>query len=115
MIEKREWRRIETHLQATIRWASSAKAHKARIVNITPQGCCFVCDRELAMGTKVELTANFRGAGIAKLLSEVVWSGFLKKTGRYVTGVMISTGDRDEYDKFLKFYNLHLLSVAHPS
>jgi len=110
MIEKREWRRIDINLSALARPAASLDGcFKVEIVNINPQGFCLTCDREFALKERLELTVELQGTGLARLMTEVAWSGFLQKEKAYLTGVKVIATDQEECEKFIKFYNLKIL------
>jgi hypothetical protein len=76
---------------------------------VNQQGFCFASDVGHGPGEKVELTTELQGLGLARLLTEVVWSGYIEKAGHYQTGVRIISTDQIEREKFIKFYNLKLL------
>lgn len=114
MIEKREWRRVDVVLSGVARPVSRPKRIKVEVVNINPQGLCFTCDKEFACKDKIELTVDLQGMGLARLLTEVTWSGFLEKEQKHTTGVKVISPDQDEREKFMKFYNLKLLYAVRP-
>ncbi|NTV28966.1 MAG: hypothetical protein HGA80_02675 [Candidatus Omnitrophica bacterium] len=100
---------MEVSLPAMARVSARGKGLKVEIVNISPQGLCFVCGKEFCFADKVELTVELQGMGLARLLTQVTWSGFLEKEKGYATGVKVIADDQEEREKFIRFYNLKLL------
>jgi len=115
MQDKREWFRFDIQLNAAARGLETSRAHKVTVININQQGFCFVSAGGHKPGDRVELTVELQGLGPARLMTEVVWSGFFKKDGCHHTGVRITTTDPAEHEKFIKFYKLKLLCAPKPS
>ena len=90
-------------------------AVKITVINVNQQGFCFFATDGYQPGDKIELTVDLQGLGLARLLSEVVWSGFIQKDRHYRTGVRIVATDQIEREKFIKFFNLKLLCAPKPS
>ncbi|MBF0485606.1 MAG: hypothetical protein HQL16_03725 [Candidatus Omnitrophica bacterium] len=112
MPESREWRRCDVSFPAKC-WAKASPQNQnnINIININGQGFCFSSLLGFESGDKLGLEMALQGVGKARLNVQVIWSGFLDKEKSFYSGVRIVNTDQNEHEKFLKFYNLKLLSL----
>lgn len=110
-MEQRAYRRFSVELPARFRPCGSTAAHfEVTILDIGPEGMCFLSRARVAPGQKIEFHVHLDQQDKVFLKTEIMWVKELEKA-YYKAGVKIVDANLHDEERFIKFY-CHQLMIA---
>ncbi|MEI6437879.1 MAG: PilZ domain-containing protein [Candidatus Omnitrophota bacterium] len=107
--ESREWRRIDVDLAAKGKM-TTGKSFESRVVNINPDGVCFVVPQGVAAGQEVRLVMELPAIGKMEARVKISWAGYLEQYKHVRAGGKFEDLPEKEKEKFLRYYHLKVMS-----
>jgi len=108
----REWRRLDVDVPAEGEvLLLPGGSFSSRVVNINPDGLCFMAPESLKPGHEVRLIMELPAIGKMETRVKVIWSGYFEQHKSYRAGGKFENMDCREKDKFLRFYHLKVMSL----
>ncbi len=112
MNESREWRRVGVDIAAQGEvLAGSGKIFASQVVNITPDGMCFLSPEGLQPDQVVRLVMELPEIGRLEVCLKVVWAGYFEQYKGYRAGGKFEALPEREKEKYLRFYHLKVISL----
>ena len=110
--ESREWRRVEVDIPAQGKLLDPAgKAFASQVININPDGMCFLAPEGILAGQTVQLEMELPAVGKLQVRMLVVWAGYFEQSKSYRAGGKFEALPEKEKAKFLRFYHLKVMSL----
>lgn len=107
----REWRRLEVDIPAKVGLMPlKGTMIDSRIINVNPDGLCFLAPEGLQPGLEVKLILELPAVGATEVVLKVIWVGFFDKDKTLRAGGKLVNVDEREKDKFLRYYHLKVMS-----
>jgi len=103
--ERRQYRRVILELDATCEIEGPPKlTFPTKIVDIAPEGICFLTEESIKKGTEISLTVDLADGEKVTLTAEVMWCNAPYKDKGYRTGVKIGDIEKEDLENFIRFY-----------
>ena len=110
--ESREWRRVDVDIPAQGKVpAGTGKAFSSQVLNINPDGMCFLAPEGTLAGQDVSLSMDLPAIGKLEVRLKVVWAGYFDQSKSYRAGGKFEALPEREKAKFLRFYHLKIMSL----
>ncbi len=112
MNKERTYQRFHIELSARYRPCHSPSLpFEITVINIGPEGLCFLSKRLLRIGEIMELQVNLEENNQALFKVQVIWMAEFG-AGIYKTGVKVVDAASGDQKKFIKYYCEKLLSLT---
>lgn len=108
--DKRLYLRLDYDCPAQCSFLDSfPEAFPVTILDVSPDGIGFICDRSLELGASIYLTVDLGDEGQVKFITKVRWSQAIANSTQFKIGAKIVDTSNQDLEKFIRFYCKRLI------